>query len=53
MSHAGLESTESSEVAWLGGIISGERSNVTSVMSGSLSGVESEMTFSGATEFSM
>jgi len=51
--HASLESTESGEVRSLGPVISGERSDSTVVVFGSVSGQESEVTFSGTTEFSM
>ena len=51
--HAGLEASEGSEVGSLVGIISGEGSDSSAEVSGSLSGAETEVTFSGATEFSV
>lgn len=45
--------SESGEVAFLGFVISGEWSYFSSVMSGSLSGTESEISFSWAGEFSV
>lgn len=46
--HAGLESSKGSEVAWLRSIILGECSYSSSVVLCSLSGVESEVSLSGA-----
>mmetsp|Transcript_109863 Transcript_109863/g.153989 ORF Transcript_109863/g.153989 Transcript_109863/m.153989 type:complete len:364 (+) Transcript_109863:1003-2094(+) len=51
--HASLEDGESGQVDGLGGIILGERSDSSSVMSGSLSGKETQRTVSRSLEFSV
>ena len=51
--HTSLETSEGSEVASLLGIILGERSNATSVVSGSTSGGKTEVTMSGGFEFTV
>jgi len=51
--HTGLEDRESSQVDWLGFVILGEGSYSSSVMSGSLSGEESQGSVSRTLEFSV
>lgn len=51
--HTSLEGDERSEVRLLGSIISGESSNSTSVVSGSLSGQEAQTAVSGRFEFTV
>jgi hypothetical protein len=51
--HTGLETSEGSEVARLLGVVLRERSNATSVVSGSASGGKTEVTVSGSFEFTV
>lgn len=53
VAHTGLESGEGSQVDWFLWVILGERPYSSSVMSGSLSGAESQVTLSGTGEFSV
>ena len=53
MGHSGFESSESSQMDWLSGVVFGEGTNATSMMFGTSSGDESKGAVTGSFELTV